>query len=106
MRQLISGRMGHACSATVSATPAASRQERLLRALETVLDEFRSWQTARLRVGIQLMADFQLSSPTEEEVCALLGDYGVFAVALRLVADQLEEEVDETVNRFYDWLCD
>jgi type VI protein secretion system component VasK len=81
-------------------------QERLLRALETVLDEFQTWQTARLRIGVQLTSDFQLSSPTDEEVGAMLEDYGVFAMALRLVAGQLEEEVEESVNRYYDWLCD
>ena len=83
-----------------------SRQERLLRTLETVLEEVRAWQIARLHIRTQIMADFRLPSPTEEDICATLEDYGVLAVALRQIADHLEKEVDETMNAYYDWLYD
>ncbi len=82
------------------------RQERFLHTLETVLEEVKAWQTGSLHIRAQIMADFQLSSPTEKEVCTTLEDYGVWAVALRQIADHLEKEVDATTNDYYDWLYD
>jgi len=84
----------------------SQRQDSLLHALEVVLREVEGWQTARRHVRAQLISDFQLSSLTQDEVCTILEDYGVWAVALRQIADHLEREVDDTTNDFYDWLYD
>jgi len=85
---------------------ATQRQDRLLHTLEAVLEEVNNWQTLRRHIRAQLLADFHLSSPTQDEVDSILEDYAVFALALRLIADHLEAEVDDTTNDYYDWLYD
>lgn len=84
----------------------ADSQERLLRSLEAVLTEMRLWEAVRFQVRVQIMADFQMSGPSEEDARAALQDYGVFAMALRRIADRLDEEVEDMVNSYYDWLTD
>ena len=79
----------------------------LLKALETVLAQYDEWKKTELRIQSQIAFDFQLRSlPSQDQVCDALQQFGVFAVALRLVADQLEAEVEESTNQFYDWLYD
>ncbi len=83
------------------------QEDALLEAIEAVLAQYQEWKNIRLDIQTQIALDFHsLSLPTQEWVSDALHHFGVFAIALRRVADQLEKEVEETTDQFYDWLYD
>lgn len=80
--------------------------EHLLQTIETVLAQYQEWQTLRHRIHAQLFFDFQLDVPSQAQVCEALQHMYLFADALRLVAEQIEGEIEDTTDRFHTWLCD
>jgi hypothetical protein len=88
-------------------TGIVEQDQELIEVLEAVLSQYQAWRKTQTQIRMQISHDFQLSSlPTCDQVCDLVQHFRVFADALELTADQLEEEIEETVNQFYDWLYD
>jgi hypothetical protein len=88
-------------------TGLVEQDRELIEALEAVLSQYRAWRKTQNQIRSQILHDFHLPSfPTPDQVCDLLQYFQVFADALGLTAHQLEEEIEETVNQFYDWLYD
>lgn len=83
------------------------QEDALWEAIEAVLAQYQEWKKTRQDIQAQLALNFQfLSLPTQEWVGETLHHFAVFAIALRRVAEQVEKEVEETTDQFYDWLYD
>jgi hypothetical protein len=87
--------------------PVSPSEDTLFAALENVLAQYQVWKKSRQAIQTQIVFDFQSPFlPSQDQVCDLLQHVDLFALALRRVADQLEREVAETTDQFYEWLYD
>jgi hypothetical protein len=54
-----------------------------------------------------MLCDFRLAAfPTSDQVCDLLQHFQVFVDALRLIASQIEGEIEATTDEFHTWFYD
>ena len=88
-------------------TDSVRQDQGLIETLEIVADQYQIWQKRQIQIRSQILYEFRLASyPTSDRVCDVLQHYQVFVDALRLVADQIEMEIDETLDQFHTWFYD
>ncbi len=88
-------------------TETIKQDQELIEALEAVLEQYQAWRRSQIQIKIQIFQDFRLAPfPTSDQVCDVLQHFQVFVNALRLTADQIEVEIEETINQFYTWFYD
>ncbi len=88
-------------------TDTIEQDQELIEALEAVLEQYRAWRRSRTQIKIQIFRNFRLAPfPTSDQVCDILQHFQVFADALTLIGNQIEEEIEETIDKFYTWCYD
>ena len=88
-------------------TESVKQDQELIEALEMVVNQYQVWRKRQIQIRSQILYDFRLASfPASDQVCDVLQHFQVFVDALRLTADQIEAEIDETIDQFYTWFYD
>ena len=88
-------------------TESVKQDQELIEALEMVVNQYQVWRKRQIQIRSQILNDFRLASfPASDQVCDVLQHFQVFVDALRLTADQIEAEIDETIDQFYTWFYD
>ncbi len=88
-------------------TETIKQDQELIEALEVVVNQYQAWRKRQIQIRSQILSDFHLASfPTSDQVCDVLQHFQVFVDALRLISDQIEMEIDETMDQFYTWFYD
>jgi hypothetical protein len=88
-------------------TDSVRQDQELIEALEIAATQYQAWQKRQIQIRSQILYDFRLASfPSSDQVCDVLQHYQVFVDVLRFIADQIEVEIDETMDQFYTWFYD
>ncbi len=88
-------------------TETIKQDQELIEALEVVVNQYQAWRRRQAQIRSQILCDFRLAPfPTSDQVCDVLQHFQVFVDALRLTANQIEMEIDLTINQFYTWFYD
>jgi hypothetical protein len=83
------------------------QDQELIEALEVIASQYRAWRRLQIQIRSQMLYDFRLAPfPSSDQVCDLLQHFQVFVDALRLIADQIEGEIEATTDEFHTWFYD
>jgi hypothetical protein len=93
-------------SPSVPKTGSPDRDRPLLYTIQHTLAQYQAWQIARQDIQAQIVTDFQSDDLTIDQAYAFLYHMRILVDALRLIAQQIETEVEQVEDRLTEWVCD